>query len=311
MAEEFYLKANENAPETGPFSSKKMRQLAAAGQITPETLVRRGESSWVHASSVRGLELPSGPPPVAAPPVAAAPTTPAAGEVPMGIPVTPTDEVTSSIPTTADDDHGISLPSRLPDPTGSTGEAQFPSLGDEPRAFDEDTPTPPSITAPPPPPPAPPAAVAVAVEPKSEEPEISEMISVAPNEKGAGKGKKKKGKGRAARAASGSSSSGGGLGGLFSFKTMIAPSVIKIVYYLGLALIVLGWLGISGVIFVAGMANEGLMAAVGGAVAFFFVGGIIALLKILGLRIGAEAVIAYFQAVEDLAAIRSQSEEKD
>ncbi|TWT32938.1 DUF4282 domain-containing protein [Blastopirellula retiformator] len=308
MAEEFYLKANENAPETGPFSSKKMRQLAAAGQITPETLVRRGESSWVHATSVRGLELPSGPPPTVAPSTAAPVST--AGEVPMGIPVETPDEVKSSIPTSLDDDHGISLPSRLPDPTGGTGEAQVKGVGEEPRAFDEDAPTPPSITAPPPPPPAAPAAVAVDP-PKEEEPEISEMISVAPSDKSSGKGKKKKGKVRAARAPSSGSSSGGGLGGLFSFKTMIAPSVIKIVFYVGLTLILLGWLGGTAALLLIGMfSGQPLTAAIGVAATYFVVGGVISLLKILLLRIGAEVVIAYFQAVEDLAAIRERGAEK-
>ncbi|PQO40163.1 DUF4282 domain-containing protein [Blastopirellula marina] len=304
MAEEFYLKANENAPETGPFSSKKMRQLAAAGQITPETLVRRGDSSWVHASSVRGLELPTGPAPLTPPPA------PPAGEVPMGIPVTPGDEVKSAIPTSTADEGGISLGPRLPDPTGSTGEAQVQPRIEEPRAFDEAAPTPPSITAPPPPPPAPEAPV-VAIEPKEVEPEISEMISVAPADKSAAKGKKKKGKAKAPRAASSGSSSGGGIGGLFSFNTMIAPSVAKVVYFLGLALILLIWLGSCAATLVFGLIGGELISGVIGAGVTFVVGGIVALLYILGLRISVEVVIAFFRAADDLAAIRANQEEKE
>lgn len=300
MAEEFYLKANENAPETGPFSSKKMRQLAAAGQITPETLVRRGDSSWVHASSVRGLELPTGPPSL---------TPPGNGdEVPMGIPVPPAEEVKSAIPTSGSDHEGISLSPRMPDPTGVTGEAQVQPPADEPRAFDEATPSPPSITAPPPPPPAPPA-IAVAVEPKSAETEISEMIAVTAGEKSTGKGKKKAGKTRPARAASGESSSRGGIGGLFSFDKMIAPTVVKVVYYLALALILMCWLGACAFMLVVGLIGGDLLSGIFGAAGVFVAGGILALLYILGLRISTEVVIAFFRAADDLAAIRANQEE--
>ncbi|UUO06239.1 DUF4282 domain-containing protein [Blastopirellula sp. J2-11] len=305
MAEEFYLKANENAPETGPFSSKKMRQLAAAGQITPETLVRRGESSWVHATSVRGLEVPTGSAPLS--------PAPSGDAVPMGIPVTPSDGVVSAIPNVPDDDHGISLSPRITDPTGATSEAQVQPPASEPQAFDEDTPTPPSITAPPPPPPAPPApqvATVVEAKGKSETSEISEMIAVTPTDKAEAKGKKKKAKHRPARAGADEAKSGGGIGGLFSFNTMIAPTVAKVVYYLCLALIIVGWLGGCVAVLVAGFVAGDVVGAIGGAIGFFFMGGIVALLYILGLRIGAEVVIAFFRAADDLAAIRAHHEEK-
>ncbi|EAQ80316.1 DUF4282 domain-containing protein [Blastopirellula marina] len=305
MAEEFYLKATENAPETGPFSSKKMRQLAAAGQITPETLVRRGESSWVHATSVRGLEVPTGSAPLSPPP--------SEDVVPMGIPVTPSDGVVSAIPAGPDDDQGISLSPRIADPTGATSEAQVQPPTVESRAFDEDTPTPPSITAPPPPPPAPPTAqVATAVETKgkSESSEISEMIAVTPTDKAEGKAKKKKAKHRSARSSSDEAKSGGGIGGLFSFQTMIAPTVAKVVYYLCLALIVVGWLGGCVAVLIAGLVAGDAIGAIGGAIGFFFIGGVMALLYILGLRISAEVVIAFFRAADDLAAIRAHQEEK-
>jgi hypothetical protein len=51
--------------EKGPFSSSKLRQLAASGRLRPEDAIRKdGHQEWVNASAVRGLfiqriELPS------------------------------------------------------------------------------------------------------------------------------------------------------------------------------------------------------------------------------------------------------------
>lgn len=41
--------------ERGPFSTDKVKQLAAAGKINPNTMVRRDDSKWLLASKVKGL----------------------------------------------------------------------------------------------------------------------------------------------------------------------------------------------------------------------------------------------------------------
>ena len=67
MATEWYVRVGNSEP--GPFSSERLLQLAAAGRVTPNTLVRAGLSgNWVPASAVKGLFRTSpanaGPPPV-------------------------------------------------------------------------------------------------------------------------------------------------------------------------------------------------------------------------------------------------------
>jgi hypothetical protein len=41
----------------GPFTSQKLRQLAAAGKLKPSDLVRRERNPWVRAARFRGLEF--------------------------------------------------------------------------------------------------------------------------------------------------------------------------------------------------------------------------------------------------------------
>ena len=41
----------------GPFTSQKLRQLAAAGRLKPSDLVRSDRSPWVRAARVNGLEF--------------------------------------------------------------------------------------------------------------------------------------------------------------------------------------------------------------------------------------------------------------
>ncbi len=81
MANEWYVRIGEK--EYGPFASAKLKQLADAGKISPETLVRLGtDGKWVPASKVKGLfeSAPTQPsaslPPPDAPQPAIAPSPP-------------------------------------------------------------------------------------------------------------------------------------------------------------------------------------------------------------------------------------------
>ncbi len=76
-ADWFYLSGGEIV---GPLSANDLRDQFVAGQLTPETPVRRGgEGNWVPAKKVKGLcDAPPPPPPapVPPPPVAVAPPAP-------------------------------------------------------------------------------------------------------------------------------------------------------------------------------------------------------------------------------------------
>jgi hypothetical protein len=70
-ADWFYLCGGEIV---GPLSANDLRDQFVAGQLTPETPVRRGgEGNWVPAKKVKGLCDAPPPAPVPPPPVAAAP----------------------------------------------------------------------------------------------------------------------------------------------------------------------------------------------------------------------------------------------
>jgi hypothetical protein len=48
---------NDGQRVAGPFTSQKLRQLAAAGKLKPSDLVRRERNPWVRAARFRGLEF--------------------------------------------------------------------------------------------------------------------------------------------------------------------------------------------------------------------------------------------------------------
>lgn len=70
MAQWFYQTAQRQ--QSGPIDSKELRRLAESGIVTPNTLVRKGDSGgWVRAEQVRGLFQPLTPAPSSAPMVKA------------------------------------------------------------------------------------------------------------------------------------------------------------------------------------------------------------------------------------------------
>lgn len=85
MAEQWYISLRGR--ESRPLSAEELQQIATAGRIEPETLVRKGkQGQWVRAGDVRGLNFVglaggSGPPPLPPQTAAAtnAPVGPAAG----------------------------------------------------------------------------------------------------------------------------------------------------------------------------------------------------------------------------------------
>jgi hypothetical protein len=60
MSQQWYVQtAKGNA---GPFAPAKLRQLAEAGKITPETRLSLDGSKWVRAASIKGLTFPAASP---------------------------------------------------------------------------------------------------------------------------------------------------------------------------------------------------------------------------------------------------------
>ena len=94
-------------------------------------------------------------------------------------------------------------------------------------------------------------------------------------------------------------------GDLFQWERFITPSIIKIFYWLALAIAVLGGLqsvfGGLGAIF-AGSLIPGLLMIIAGV--------LFALAGIIAARIAAEFILIVFRISEHLGAIRSQGEQQ-
>ena len=60
MAQWYYTQQGQRL---GPVSEEQLKQLAAAAQLKPTDMVwKHGMANWIHASQVKGLFPPSGPP---------------------------------------------------------------------------------------------------------------------------------------------------------------------------------------------------------------------------------------------------------
>jgi len=342
MADELFYKFDENAEEQGPIAGKDLRQLAAGGGITPNSLIRRGDSPWVAASSVKGLEF--APPQVSAPPMAipveqppqAVPVAKPAGiAVPAGlggkkpgptiqpptiqppvsqappaaIPVTPPQATPVQPAAESGSKPGLSFPTappkqgtQIPGGLGDLKVSPTKPGGVKPAAkpvFAEPVVKQPAEQ---------PAAVAVKpaaappsapAEQKVEVTPQAAVASVAPVEEAeleimepddpmlAPKGKKK-------RPATKRRGGGGGMLAVFSFNALIAPSIVKPLYYIYVAMVILGWLGSSAAIIVVPLLGGEIVGAIGGVVVSV-VTLVLAILWIMLARVGAELVIVFFR----------------
>lgn len=341
MADELFFKFDENAAEQGPIAGKDLRQLASSGGITPNSLIRRGDSPWVAASSVKGLEF--APPTVAAPPMAipveqppkAVPVAKPAGiSVPAGLggkqpgpaiqpptiqppvsqvpptatPVTPPQATPVQPAAESGSKPGLNFPSAPPKqgtqiPAG-LGDLKFSPAKPAGVKGPAKTATQPAIVAPPVNPPAeePATVVAPPSAPAEKEVEVSPqaaVASLAPTEEGelemmeaddpmlAPKGKRK-------RPVAKRKGGGGGIFSVFSFNALIAPSIVKPLYYIYVALVILGWLGTSAAMIVVPLLGGEMLGVLLGVVASAAT-LVSSLLLIMLARVGAELVIVFFR----------------
>ncbi|QDU73153.1 hypothetical protein Pan97_01200 [Bremerella volcania] len=333
MADEFFYKFNPDAPEVGPIDSKTLKQLAVSGAIQPESVLRRGTGEWVTASTVKGL-FPSGgaaSPPEAVPvaPPEAKPVGPAPiAAPPTATPVNPSSppEAIPVAPPSADAGGGMSFPDL----------AQSKPTADVPAGLDS------LVVAPKKPggkpakkgsaPAAKKAAPAVAA-PKVEAPKV-EIPSVAAPKTEAPKVEAPKAEPAAAPAAvapvatkpgggatnpyasdppAGRTSprrkGRGGIGSLFNFDVLIAPTVIKILFFLLAGLLFLGFVGYAGLSLVMAVLAGDVMAiaiaAGASAVMLLFT-----LIYIVILRVMAEVALTFFTINDNVRDMRDMMAER-
>lgn len=322
MADEFFYKFNPDAPEVGPIDSKTLKQLAGSGAIQPESLLRRGTGDWVTASTVKGLFASASPasPPEAVPvtpaeakpagpaPIAAPVTASPAASPPEAIPVAPpAAEATGgmSFPDLAQPKPAADVPSGLDSlvvapkkPGGKPAKKGSPPPAKKSAAAPKvDTPKVevPNVVAPKAEAPkveapkidvpkAEPVAAPVAAAPVAAAPAAVKPASEAPNafatDPPAGRVKSRH-KGT------------GGLGSLFNFDVMIAPTVIKALFFVVSGLLLLGYLLIVGGLMVTAVMT-GEMVAIATAAGAALSGLVGVLVYIVIFRIMAEVAIVFF-----------------
>ncbi|MEX1042868.1 MAG: DUF4282 domain-containing protein [Pirellulaceae bacterium] len=333
MADELFYKLDDSAAEQGPIAGKDLRQLAASGGITPNSLIRRGDSPWVAASSVKGLEF--APPTVASPPMAipvepspqAAPDAkqpgptiqppniqpPVSQAPPAATPVTPPQA--TPVPPAAESGSkpGLSFPSAPPKQgtqiPGGLGDLKVSPSRPGGIKGPAKTATPPPAVQPPEKPPAeqPSPAVTPPSAPAEQKVEVSPqaaVASLAPAEEGELQmmdpedpmlAPKEKSKRPAAKRRGG----GGGILSVFSFGTLITPNIVKPLYYIYVALVILGWLGSAAALIVVPLLSGEMLGVLLGVVASVAT-LVSSLLLIMLARVGAELVIVFFRINEQI-----------
>lgn len=339
MADELFYKVDENGAEQGPIAGKDLRQLAASGGITPNSLIRRGDSPWVAASSVKGLEF--APPTVASPPMAipveqppqAVPVAKPAGiAIPAGLggkqpgptiqPPTIQPPVSQTPPTATPVAPPQATPVQSAAESGSKPGLSFPSappkqgtqipggLGDlkvapsRPGGIKGPAKTAPqsATVEPPVKQPVEEPAVATPAAPTEQNVKVSPqaaVASLAPAEEAELEMMEPDDpmlapKGRPKRSAAKRRGGGGGILSVFSFGTLIAPSIVKPLYYIYVALVILVWLGTSAAMIVVPLLGGEMLGVLGGVLASVMT-MIWSFLSILLARVGAELVIVFFR----------------
>ncbi|PQO44917.1 DUF4282 domain-containing protein [Blastopirellula marina] len=271
MADQFFYKRDPNADEQGPIDAKTLKKLARSGELLPTSQIRREHGGWQAASNVKGLFRE------------ATAADPPKTDIPIAKPVSPPPSVAGGgqLPDAAPKKAAPDLPSGL-DSLVVGGKKPSPKKPAETRPPEaKPQPAAPQAEAPP--------AEAV---PPAEEPAANPFAS----DSAAAQQPHRKGR--------------GGLGSLFSFDTMIAPTVIKILFYVTTTLVLLGWLLMS-----LGLITRVVLSG-GGAVSWVMAGVqslfslVMAMMIIVVYRVIAESVITFFQIREDVRDIRELMEEK-
>lgn len=314
MADEFFYKFNPDAPEVGPIDSKTLKQLAGSGAIQPESLLRRGTGDWVTASTVKGL-FPGG---AAASPPEATPVAPPeakpAGPVPIAAPITAPPATPASppeaipvAPPAADAGGGMGFPDLAQSKPAADVPAGLDSLVVAPKkpggkpakkgsapAAKKAAPAPaapkveapkvdapkveaPKVEAPKAEPAAAPAVAPAAPNPYASDPPAART---APRRKGRG-----------------------GIGSLFNFDVLIAPTVIKILFFLLAGLLFLGFIAYSGFFLVMAILAGDVMAmamAAGAALVML----LFTLIYIVILRVMAEVALTFFNINDNVRDMR-------
>lgn len=275
MADEFFYKTSQNEPEQGPIDSKTLKKLARSGGIWPESLLRRGSGDWVVASSVKGLfpEAPS-------------------AEVPEAIPVSPPAATPSATET-----GGVQFPSVAPTkpapevPSGLdslvVGGKKSSSRSSKESASETKKPAP----------------LATPVAGKSSPSDAPPAASIPGTESNpfASDSKASSRPNRRSR---------GGIGSLFNFDVMIAPTVIKVLFFLAVILTFLAWLGMSVISFGSAILGGGGIFDLIGAAILSVVGLLVAFMYVIVYRVSAEIVITFFQINENVRDMRELMEDK-
>ncbi|PQO36697.1 DUF4282 domain-containing protein [Blastopirellula marina] len=278
MADEFFYKLSPNEGEQGPIDSKTLKKLAKSGGISPNSLLKRGTSDWVVASTVKGL-FPD----------------PAVSTVAEATPVEPQ----TAAPATP--------------PPVKTGGRTFPDLSstkaapDVPSGLDslmvggkkpssrpvKESP----VEAKSPAPMATPAKTKAAPE---EAPPAASIPGTEPNPF-ASDSQARPHQPRRAH---------GGLGSLFNFDVMIAPTVIKMLFLLAVVLIMLGWLGSTVFMFLEIVVRGGGIGEYLVASFLALLGLVIVFLYVILFRICAEVSLVFFQIHDNVRDIRELMEDK-
>ncbi|PQO37074.1 hypothetical protein C5Y96_07915 [Blastopirellula marina] len=328
MADEFFYKFNPDAPEVGPIDSKTLKQLAGSGAIQPESLLRRGTGEWITASTVKGL-FPSG----SASPPEAIPVAPPAGTVPIATPVTAAPVTSASppeaipvAPPAADTGGGLSFPDLAQSKPAADVPAGLDSLvvapkkpGGKPAKKGSHATAKKAAPAPATPkievpkaeapkaeapkievPKAEPVAVPMAAAPVVAAPTAVKPVAEAPNPYAADP---PAGRSKARRKGS------GGLGSLFNFDVMIAPTVIKTLFFLISGLIFLVYLAITALSLVSAILT-GELLAIAGAAGIAIVGFLVVLIYIVILRVSAEVSLVFFTINDNVRDMRDMMAER-
>ncbi len=341
MADEFFYKFNPDAPEVGPIDSKTLKQLAGSGAIQPESLLRRGTGEWVTASTVKGLFAGGGAasPPEATP--VAAPEAKPAGPVPIAAPAASSSppEAIPVAPPAADTGGGMSFPdlsqpkaaADVPSgldslkvapkkpggkpakkgsaPTAKKGAAPTAAKVDVPNATAPKAEAPkldlPSVGGPKKEPSkveAPQVTAPKADAPKAE-PVSAPAVAAPAAAKPAGEAANPYASDPTAGRAAPRRKKTGGLGSLFNFDVLIAPTVIKVLFFLLTALLFLGFLVYSGIFLVpAVLTGDPVAIGIGlGASAVMFV---FTLIYVVILRVMAEVALTFFTINDNVRDMR-------
>lgn len=331
MADEFFYKFNPDAPEVGPIDSKTLKQLASSGAIQPESLLRRGTGEWVTASTVKGLFASGN---AASPPEAIPVAVPQAKPVtaaPIAAPVTssaPPEAIPVAPP--AADTGGMSFPDLTQPKPAADVPAGLDSLVVAPKKAGAKPAKKGSAPAAKKAAPAPAASKIEAPKvdvPKVEIPKVETPKVEAPKAEAPKIDLPKTGPAAAPAAVvppASKSGSGainpyasdpsagrtmprrkgtGGIGSLFNFDVLIAPTVIKVLFFLVSGLMFLGYMGYAGFFLITAiMSGEVLAIGIAAFAALFML--VFTLIYVVIFRVMAEVALTFFTINDNVRDMR-------